>query len=60
MPYDSLQVKGQNDETNALLALPPDRIGHGTFLHPECGGSEIFINTIRKHNIPIGKHDDPR
>ena len=48
------QVKGLNTETGAMLALPPDRIGHGTFLHPESGGTEKLVDAVRKSHIPIG------
>uniref|UniRef100_A0A671SR43 Adenosine deaminase-like n=1 Tax=Sinocyclocheilus anshuiensis TaxID=1608454 RepID=A0A671SR43_9TELE len=36
-----------------LLNLPPDRIGHGTFLHPEVGGSDSLVDKVCKQNIPI-------
>ncbi|KAI2648344.1 Adenosine deaminase-like protein [Labeo rohita] len=41
------------DETELLLNLPPDRIGHGTFLHPEVGGSDSLVEKVCKQNIPI-------
>uniref|UniRef100_A0A667WXR6 N6-Methyl-AMP deaminase n=1 Tax=Myripristis murdjan TaxID=586833 RepID=A0A667WXR6_9TELE len=43
------------DRTNSdlLLNLPPDRIGHGTFLHPEVGGSQSLVDKVVKNNIPL-------
>lgn len=38
-----------------LLNLIPDRIGHGTCIHPENGGSEDFVNIVEEHSIPIGE-----
>lgn len=49
------QVPSQRDESELLLNLPPDRIGHGTFLHPEVGGSDSLVEKVCKQNIPIGK-----
>lgn len=49
------QVPSQLEETDLLLNLPPDRIGHGTFLHPEVGGSESLVDKVVKNNIPLGK-----
>lgn len=49
------QVSSQRDESELLLNLPPDRIGHGTFLHPEFGGSDSLVDKVCKQNIPIGK-----
>lgn len=50
-----LQVPSQREETDLLLNLPPDRIGHGTFLHPEVGGSQNLVDKVLKNNIPLGK-----
>lgn len=52
---NSPQVLSQLEETDLLLDLPPDRIGHGTFLHPEVGGSEDLVQKVLKNNIPLGK-----
>ena len=49
-----IQVPGQNEETLELLNLPPDRIGHGTFLHPNLGGTQHLVDTIEKLRIPMG------
>lgn len=48
-------MPSQLEETDLLLDLPPDRIGHGTFLHPQVGGSESLVQKVLKHNIPLGK-----
>lgn len=32
----------------------PDRIGHGTYLHPEVGGLQESVEFVKKHKIPIG------
>lgn len=41
-------------ETMDLLCLPPDRIGHGTCLHPEAGGTQEFVDTVLTHKTPLG------
>ncbi|XP_041066657.1 adenosine deaminase-like protein isoform X2 [Carcharodon carcharias] len=46
-------IPHQNEELEMFLGLPPDRIGHGTFLHPEVGGSEHLVDIISKNQIPI-------
>lgn len=53
--HNMLQVPSQLEETDLLLNLPPDRIGHGTFLHPEVGGSQSLVDKVVKNNIPLGK-----
>ncbi|XP_029553162.1 N6-Methyl-AMP deaminase isoform X2 [Salmo trutta] len=47
------EVPSQADESELLLNIPPDRIGHGTYLHPEVGGSQSLVDTVRKHNTPL-------
>ncbi|XP_051870510.1 adenosine deaminase-like protein [Pristis pectinata] len=47
------EIPNKNEEWEMFLGLPPDRIGHGTFLHPEAGGSDQLVNIIKKHQIPI-------
>ncbi|XP_064619638.1 adenosine deaminase-like protein [Lineus longissimus] len=42
-----------NDETTAILDLVPERIGHGTFLRPEDGGSQEIVDQMVKHHIPL-------
>uniref|UniRef100_A0A8C5FQD0 N6-Methyl-AMP deaminase n=1 Tax=Gadus morhua TaxID=8049 RepID=A0A8C5FQD0_GADMO len=46
-------VPSQLEETELLLTLPPDRIGHGTFLHPDVGGSQTLVDAVVKNNIPL-------
>ncbi|XP_023217506.1 adenosine deaminase-like protein A [Centruroides sculpturatus] len=43
------QIPGKNKETEILLSLPPDRIGHGTFLHD----SENAKSRTESLKIPI-------
>ncbi|XP_049929137.1 adenosine deaminase-like protein isoform X1 [Epinephelus moara] len=47
------EVPSQLEESDLLLNLPPDRIGHGTFLHPEMGGSQSLVDKVVKNNIPL-------
>ncbi|XP_071351862.1 N6-Methyl-AMP deaminase [Trachinotus anak] len=47
------EVPSQLEESDLLLNLPPDRIGHGTFLHPEVGGSQNLVDKVLKNNIPL-------
>ncbi|KAJ8249032.1 hypothetical protein GJAV_G00230440 [Gymnothorax javanicus] len=47
------EVQAQKEETELLLTLPPDRIGHGTFLHAEVGGSQNLVDKVRERNIPL-------
>ncbi|XP_037307848.1 adenosine deaminase-like protein [Pungitius pungitius] len=47
------EVPSQQEESNLLLDLPPDRIGHGTFLHPEMGGSQSLVDKVVASNIPL-------
>ena len=42
------------EETNKMLDLPPHRIGHGTCIHPEFGGTQQLLEKTRKLNIPLG------
>ena len=48
-------VPAQKEVCELLLDLTPDRIGNGTFLHPEVGGSDSLVDKVCKQNIPIGK-----
>lgn len=41
-------------ETMDLLSLPPDRIGHGTCLHPEAAGRQEFVDTVLARKTPLG------
>ncbi|KAM3608873.1 uncharacterized protein V6R79_006032 [Siganus canaliculatus] len=47
------EVPSQLEESDLLLNLPPDRIGHGTFLHPEVGGSTGLVDKVVKNQIPL-------
>lgn len=33
----------------------PDRIGHGTFMHPNVGGTEDIVREVMDSKIPIGQ-----
>lgn len=43
------------EESRVLLNVIPDRIGHGTCIHPEYGGAEDLVNIVEEHSIPIGE-----
>ena len=47
------EIPGVDSETEVLLNFLPDRIGHGTFIHPDCGGSEYLYDILRNKNIPV-------
>ncbi|XP_008410173.1 N6-Methyl-AMP deaminase [Poecilia reticulata] len=47
------EVPSQLEESELLLNLPPDRIGHGTCLHPEMGGSQSLVDRAVKGRIPL-------
>ncbi|TDH09511.1 hypothetical protein EPR50_G00087410 [Perca flavescens] len=47
------EIPSQLEESDLLLNLPPDRIGHGTFLHPEVGGSQSLVDKMVQNNIPL-------
>lgn len=40
-------------ESHQLVEIVPDRIGHGTYLHPEVGGLQESVEFVKKHKIPI-------
>ncbi|XP_059338307.1 adenosine deaminase-like protein isoform X2 [Ammospiza nelsoni] len=46
-------IPNQEEETRILLGLPPDRIGHGTFLNSTAAGSEEIVSLVRQNHIPI-------
>lgn len=48
------QSDGLIDETERMLDLHPDRIGHGTYIHPKFGGSEVLLAKTESLKIPIG------
>ncbi|XP_008572236.1 PREDICTED: adenosine deaminase-like protein isoform X1 [Galeopterus variegatus] len=47
------EIPQQKKETQMLLSLLPDRIGHGTFLHTSEGGSPDLVDFVRQHQIPL-------
>ncbi|XP_048174031.1 adenosine deaminase-like protein [Corvus hawaiiensis] len=47
------EVPNQEEETKILLGLPPDRIGHGTFLNSAAPGSEEIVSLVQQNHIPI-------
>ncbi|KYO21410.1 adenosine deaminase-like protein isoform X1 [Alligator mississippiensis] len=47
------EIPSQEEETKILLGLPPDRIGHGTFLNSATIGSEDLVQLVRQSSIPI-------
>ena len=40
-----------------MLDLPPDRLGHGTFLDKGARSEEV-VKLVDKHRIPIGNIHD--
>ena len=49
-----LQIPNCNEETNLLMSVKPDRIGHGTFLLPSVGGTQEIVDLVAQQKIPIG------
>ena len=47
------ETKEPYSETQALLNVVPDRIGHGTCLLPECGGHQNLVDFIVDKKIPL-------
>ncbi|XP_059714199.1 leucine-rich repeat-containing protein 49 isoform X11 [Haemorhous mexicanus] len=47
------EIPNQEEETKILLGLPPDRIGHGTFLNSPAAGSEEIVSLVQQNHIPI-------
>lgn len=47
------EVHDRSEESLVLLQVPPDRIGHGTFIHPAAGGTEEMEQLVKKLQIPI-------
>lgn len=41
------------EETLEVLKIVPDRIGHGTCLDEESGGSKELVDLVLKHKIPL-------
>lgn len=48
------EIPNQKKETQVLLDLLPDRIGHGTFLSSSEEGSLELVDFVRQHQIPLG------
>ncbi|XP_025246553.1 adenosine deaminase-like protein isoform X2 [Theropithecus gelada] len=46
-------IPNQKKETQILLDLLPDRIGHGTFLNSGERGSLDLVHFVRQHRIPL-------
>lgn len=49
------EVKEKLDEVEEILKFGIDRIGHGTFLHPDAGGQNLFVDLVKKQKVPIGE-----
>ncbi|KAK1338989.1 hypothetical protein QTO34_019658 [Cnephaeus nilssonii] len=47
------EIPNLKKETQVLLDLLPDRIGHGTFLNSSEEGSLDLVDFVRKHQIPL-------
>ncbi|KAM8907144.1 N6-Methyl-AMP deaminase isoform 1-T3 [Lycaon pictus] len=47
------EIPNQKKETQVLLDLLPDRIGHGTFLSSSEEGSLELVDFVRQHQIPL-------
>ncbi|XP_062819386.1 adenosine deaminase-like protein isoform X1 [Anolis carolinensis] len=45
------EIPNQDEETRLLLGLPPDRIGHGTFL--QSPSSPDLMEIVRANRIPL-------
>ncbi|KAM4675028.1 N6-Methyl-AMP deaminase [Discoglossus pictus] len=43
------EIPSQEEESKLLLELPPDRIGHGTFLST----SSDLVEIVKQHHIPL-------
>ncbi|KRT86312.1 hypothetical protein AMK59_1091, partial [Oryctes borbonicus] len=42
-----------DEEVREIFELKPERIGHGTCIHPDFGGSEMLWNLYKEAKIPI-------
>lgn len=47
------EVIENEDENFQLLSVLPDRIGHGTYIHPCTGGCLKLKEIVTKHKIPL-------
>uniref|UniRef100_A0ABM0MCJ3 Uncharacterized protein LOC102802231 n=1 Tax=Saccoglossus kowalevskii TaxID=10224 RepID=A0ABM0MCJ3_SACKO len=46
------EVASMTDD-EALLQILPDRIGHGTCLHPDYGGSDHLVSLMKEYQKPL-------
>uniref|UniRef100_M3YFK2 N6-Methyl-AMP deaminase n=1 Tax=Mustela putorius furo TaxID=9669 RepID=M3YFK2_MUSPF len=53
VPLKIPEIPNQKQETQVLLDLLPDRIGHGTFLNSSEGGSLDLVDFVRQYQIPL-------
>ena len=42
-----------HDETGAVLDIVPDRLGHGTCIHPSLGGSDKLWSQLQEVKCPV-------
>ncbi|XP_071844424.1 N6-Methyl-AMP deaminase-like isoform X2 [Apostichopus japonicus] len=47
------ETDDRSAESLMLLQVPPDRIGHGTFIHPAAGGTDEMEELVNRLKIPI-------
>ncbi|MEE6502897.1 hypothetical protein FKM82_004671 [Ascaphus truei] len=47
------EIPNQEEETKLLLGVPPDRIGHGTFLSTSSKESHDIVEIVKQHQIPL-------
>ncbi|XP_044294890.1 adenosine deaminase-like protein isoform X1 [Varanus komodoensis] len=47
------EIPNQEEETRLLLGLPPDRIGHGTFLRSSSTALHDLVHLVRQRHIPL-------
>ncbi|XP_061450954.1 adenosine deaminase-like protein isoform X1 [Rhineura floridana] len=47
------EIPNKEEETKLLLGLPPDRIGHGTFLHSSSTASQDLVQLVRQNRTPL-------
>lgn len=47
------EIPKREDETRLLLGLPPDRIGHGTFLHTSEWATRDLVELVRQNGTPL-------
>ncbi|KAF8794211.1 adenosine deaminase-like protein [Argiope bruennichi] len=47
------EVPGNFEEVERLLKLEPNRLGHGTYLHPQKGGSTKNFELLKQLKIPL-------